>query len=195
MLFLQFRQRRRTACNRSRHDINSQGYHANIADLGYEWYCAGSTRVGFENVNLVVFYGILHVHQADDVHFDSDLACIFVDEIKIFPANRTAGDNAGTVTRVNACQFDMFHDSRHEGIRTVTDSIGFTFEGIVEETVNEDRPVRRHTDSRFHIICHRGFVVNNFHASSAQNVRRPYHNRIPDFGCNSLRFGDCCGHA
>ena len=51
---------------------------------------------------------------------------------------------------------------------------------MIEETVDQDRPVGSDADSSQHIILHSIVVVNDFHAASAQDIGRPHHDRITD---------------
>ena len=81
---------------------------------------------------------------------------------------------------MHSSKFNMFHDCRHKGIAAVTDGVGFTFQSVVQETIDQDRTIWRHSDSGFHIFCHTLIVIDNFHASAAQYIGRADHNRISD---------------
>ena len=42
---------------------------------------------------------------------------------------------------MNASQFDVFHDRRHESVGTISQRVGFSLDGVVEESVNQDGPL------------------------------------------------------
>ena len=62
----------------------------------------------------------------------------------------------------------------------VADRVCFTFCCMTEETVDQNRTVRCHTDCCRHISYHAFRIIHNFHATAAQYVRRTHHNRITD---------------
>ena len=66
---------------------------------------------------------------------------------------------------------------------------------MVQETVNEDRPVRCNADCRIHVDPHHLIVMNNFHSSSAQYVRRTYHYGVADLVRDSDSLVSVDGHA
>ena len=89
-------------------------------------------------------------------------------------------NDTSRVTGMNTGKLNMFHNRRNKCMRTVTDRIRLTLSCMIEETVNKDRSVRCHTDSGLHISDHAFCVIDNFHTTSAKNIRRTNHNRISD---------------
>ena len=69
-----------------------------------------------------------------------------------------------------AGKLNVLHYGRNEGMCAIAYGIGLTLEGVVKETVNEDRAVRCYTDSSFHIVAHALVIIYHFHSASAKNV-------------------------
>ena len=61
----------------------------------------------------------------------------------MFFRNTDGRQHARRVTRMDAGQLDVLHDSRDESIRAVGDGIGFHFDGVFQKLINQDRPLRR----------------------------------------------------
>ena len=167
MFFLQARYRGRTAGQFTGDDIRGQRYHADTANLGYQRHSTGRPGVSLKHVHLAVFNGILHIHKTYHVHLYCNLAGIFFNGLQVFFGNLTAWQDAGTVTGMDACQFNMFHNRRYEGILAVGNGIRLAFQRIVEEPVNEDGTVRGYADGCCHVILHLIVVVNHFHAPAS----------------------------
>jgi len=81
---------------------------------------------------------------------------------------------------VDACQLDVLHDRRHEGVGAVGDGVGFRLDGVFEELVDEDRPFRRDLDGAGHVVPEHLFIVDNLHRATAQDVGGSDHQRIAD---------------
>ena len=121
------------------------------------------------------------------MHFLGNLLRVLLDCPHIFFGNVNGRDNTCGVTGVYPCKLDMLHDRRDEGVVPVADSVGFTFQSVVQETVNQNRAVRRHADSGFHVAFH-ALVVINLHAPSAQHIGGAHHNGIADISCDCEGF-------
>ena len=118
------------------------------------------------------------------MHFHGNFPRIILDGLQLLRRNMAGWNDAGTVARVDSGQLNMFHDSGHVCVRTVADSVRFTFHGVLKETVNQNWTIRGDTDSGRHVIFHIVLIVHNFHAASAQYEGGAYHDRIADFtGC------------
>ena len=63
-------------------DVGGDGHHGDAADLGDQRDRTGRTRVGFEDIDDTVLDGVLHVHEADDVHLFGDLSRVVLDGLK-----------------------------------------------------------------------------------------------------------------
>ena len=88
----------------------------------------------------------------------------------------------------------VFHDRRHVGIRAIRDGICFCFKSILEVAVNEDRSVRGYIHCAANIIAQHFLVVRDLHATSAEHVWRPCHERIADALRNGQRLLKVGGH-
>ena len=129
------------------------------------------------------------------MHFLGNFPGIFLDCFHIFRRNVKGGDNTSRVTRVNTGQFDMFHNGRDKGVRTIADGVGFTFHSMIQEAINQNRAIRSYAYSRLHITDHVLIVVDNFHSSSSQNIRRANHYGISDLIGDFKGFFYGGGHA
>ena len=94
-----------------------------------------------------------------------------------------------------AGKLDVFHDSRNECVRSVTDRICLALQRMIQEAVDQNRTIRCHAYGSVHISCHAFFVVNNFHTTSAKYIGRANHNRVADFFSNGNGFFDCRSHS
>ena len=195
MLFFQGRHRGGSSGKLRGNDINGQRHHADVADLGHQGHGPGGSGVGLQHVHLAVFDGVLHIHQALDMHLLGDLSGIFLDGLQIFRGNVHGRNDAGGVSGMDACQLNVLHDRRHKGVGTVADGIRLTFHGVVQETVDEDGAVRGDAYGGLHISHHALVVVHHFHAPAAQHVGGAHHHRIADLSGNLQGFFHRGGHA
>lgn len=72
------------------------------------------------------------------MHFLRYFSGIFLYGFHIFRRNMDGRNDAGRISGMNARKLDMLHNGRNKSMGTVTDGVGFTFHGMVQETVNED---------------------------------------------------------
>ncbi len=49
-------------------------------------------------------------------------------------------------------QFDVLHDRRDEGVRAVGDGVGLGLDGVLQELVDQDRPLGRDVHRRRHVV-------------------------------------------
>ena len=185
----------RIAGERRGHDLGGDLYHVDVADLGNEWYGAGSAWICFEHVDFVVFDGVLHVHETAHIHFNGDLSRVILDGGDLLVAQILGRQDASGVARVHTSELDVFHDGWYKAMFAVGDGVCFAFGGVVEEAVDEDRTVWCDADSSGHVDAHLFVVMNDFHAASAEHVAWAYHNWIADAVCCFEGFVDIDGHA
>ena len=95
---------------------------------------------------------------------------------------------------MDAGQFDMLHDAGDKAGLPVTDRIGFGLDSVVQEAVDEDRPVWGYADGAGHIDPHFIVVVDDLHAPAAQDVGGPHHYRVSDPCAGSQRSVDIRCH-
>ena len=74
---------------------------------------------------------------SENVEGFSDLARVILDGRKIFLGDGYRRDDAGGVTGVDTGKFHVFHDGRDVDVCAVREGVGFAFESVVEETVDE----------------------------------------------------------
>ena len=96
---------------------------------------------------------------------------------------------------MDAGQFNVFHHRRNKGVRAVGNGVGFGFNGVFQKLIDQNRPLRRDTDGGIDITPKHLFIMNNFHAASAQHIRGAQHQRIADAAGDFERLFQVAGHA
>ena len=129
------------------------------------------------------------------MHFLRDAAGIVLDFFKVFRPDMLCRKDAGGIAGMYAGKFNMLHNGRHIGVGAVRDGIRLALKRMIQEAVDQDRSIRCHADSRVHIFCHGVIVIHDFHTASAKYVGWTDHDRIADFACDFLRFGDSRSHS
>ena len=143
----------------------------------------------------------LHFHcravwVSENVEGFGNLASVILDGRKIFLGDGHRRDNAGGVTGVDTGKFHVFHHGRDVNVFAVGEGVGFAFESVVEEAVDEERTVRGHADSLGHVFAEHVLVVDDFHAAAAKHEARTDHHRVAtDLLDASEGFVDAGGHA
>ena len=188
ILLFQPRYRRWSSGQLRCNNIYCQRHHADVADFGNQRNRTGRPGIGFQHVHFSVLNRVLHVHEASDMHFLSDLPRVFFDRLHIFCGNMHRRNDARGISRMDPCQLDMFHHGRDERMRAVADGIRLALQRMVQESVDQDRTVRRHAHGCLHVFCHAFIIIDHFHAASAQYVRRTHHHRISDSSGDRQRF-------
>jgi len=178
------------------HQTGREAGHLGVANLGDQRHRAGGTRVGFENEHLAVFDSVLHVHEAANVEGFCNLSGVILDGREVFLRDGHRRDNASGVTGVDTGKFDVFHHGRDVNMFAVRESVGFAFQSVVEEAVDEERAIRGHADSLGHVFAEHVLVVDDFHAAAAKHEARADHHRVAtDLLDASEGFVDVRGHA
>ena len=91
-------------------------------------------------------------------------------------------------------KLDVLHDSGNVAVCAVRDSICFALCSVVQEAVNEDWSVRCNAYCGIHVDSHHLIVMNDFHSSSAKNVRRTNHYGVADLVCDLDGFVSVDSH-
>ena len=73
---------------------------------------------------------------------------------------------------MNSCQLYVLHNSRNKSVRAVADGIRFTFQSVVQKTVDEDGAVGSDAYRGFHVVCHARIVIYTSTAAAAQPRKR-----------------------
>ena len=143
----------------------------------------------------------LHFHcravwVSENVEGFGNLASVILDGRKIFLGDGHRRDNAGGVTGVDTGKFHVFHHGRDVNVFAVGEGVGFAFESVVEEAVDEERTVRCHAHGLRHVFAEHVFVVNHFHAAATEHKTRTNHDGVT---ANLLHhregFVNVCSHA
>lgn len=93
-------------------------------------------------------------------------------------------------------KFHVFHHGRNVNVFAVREGVGFAFESIVEEAVDEERAVRGHAHGLRHIFAEHVLVVDDFHAATAKHETRADHHRVATYLLDASEgFVDVRGHA
>ncbi|OPY04451.1 MAG: hypothetical protein A4E66_02588 [Syntrophus sp. PtaB.Bin001] len=164
----------------SEHDLGGDPGHGDVADLGDQGYCPRGPRIGFQYVDDIVGDGVLDVHKADNLEFDGDGLCVFIDRFQVLGGDADRRNDAGGIAGMDARQLDVLHDGRDKGVRSVRDGVGLRLDGVFQEFVDENGPLRGDPYGGGHIAFQHLFVMDDFHASAAQNVGRADHEGIAD---------------
>ena len=178
------------------HQAGREAGHLGVANLGDQRHRAGCARVRFEHEHLAVFDGVLHVHEAAHMEGFGNLPGVILDGCQVFLGDGHRRDDAGGVTGVDTGKFHVFHHGRDVNVFTVGEGVGFAFESVVEEAVDEERTIRGHADGLRHVFAEHVLVVDDFHAAAAMHEARADHHRIAtDLLDASEGFVDVRGHA
>ena len=178
------------------HQAGREAGHLRVTDLGDQRHRAGCARVRFEDEHLAVFDGVLHVHEAANVEGFGNLARVILDGREVFLRDGHRRDDAGGVTGVDTGKFHVFHHGRDVNVFTVGERVGFAFQSVVEEAVDEERAIRGHAHGLRHVFAEHVLVVDDFHAAAAKHETRADHHRVAaDLLDASEGFVDVRGHA
>ena len=126
------------------HEARGEAGHLGVTNLADQRHGTGCTRVGFKNKNLAVFDSVLHVHEAANVEVFSNLTGVILDGGEVILRNRDRRNDAGRVTGVDTGKFHVFHHGRNVDVFAIGESVGFAFQSVVEEAVDEERAIRGH---------------------------------------------------
>ncbi len=126
----------------------------------------------------------------------SNLTSVILDGREVFLGDGDRRNDAGRVTGVDTGKFHVFHHGRDVNMFAIGESVGFAFQGVVEETVDEERAIRGHANGLRNVFAEHIFVVDDFHAAAAKHEARADHHRV---AANLLHAGegfvDVCRHA
>ncbi len=77
--------------------------------------------------------------------------------------------------------FDVLHDAANQHHFAVADSIHVHFNRIIKETVQQHRCIVRHADRSLEVATQVGFVIDDFHRATTENVGWAHHQRVTNF--------------
>ena len=157
------------------HELDSETGHRDTAYLGDQRNGPRSAGVCFKNINGIICYSILNVHEAYYVKLYCNFSGVFTDGVNMFLGYANRWKDTGRVAGVYAGQLDVFHNRRDKGIGAIGNSVGLSFYGVFQKLVNQDGPFRRYLYSRGDIVSEHIFIVDYFHSTSAEDIGRSYH--------------------
>ena len=129
------------------------------------------------------------------MHLLRNLSGIFLNRLHALLRDMHGRNDTCRIPGMDARKFNMLHHGRDKGMRTIADGVRLTFQGMIQEPVYQNRSVRCHARCRIHILCHALVVINHFHASAAQHIRRTHHHRVTYTARDCKSFFHRCGHA
>ena len=113
-------------------------------------------RVHLEDVDHVVLDGVLNVHETDDLQRARNAARVFANRPEMPLRNHERRDDTGAVARVNARLLDVLHDAADDHrARRIRHGVDIEFKGVLEEAIDQHRPVVRHIHRARHIAVER----------------------------------------
>ena len=114
----------------------------NARGLGDEGNGAARARIGLDDVEGVAHQGELHIDQAPHAHAIGKhlRAAANTRDLGVRQAHRRK--HAGGVAGMDAGFLDVLHDAAQEELGAVVESIDIDLDGIVEESVDQQRPIR-----------------------------------------------------
>ena len=74
---------------------------------------------------------------------------------------------------MNARLLDVLHDRAHYNPPSVTNHIDINLDRRTEKVIEQYRALIGHLDRIMHIALQLGFVIDNFHSPTAQNIGGP----------------------
>ena len=82
---------------------------------------------------------------------------------------------------MDAGLLDVLHHAADDDVALrVGQRVHVELEGVLEEAVDQDRPLGRGVDRVDHVALERGRIVDDRHRAPAEHVGRPHHHRVAD---------------
>ncbi len=112
---------------------------------------------------------VLDVHQPHHLQFDGDLAVVLVNGVDMLWRDTDRRDDTGRITRVDAGQLDVLHHGGYEGVVAVGETVGLDLDGVIQETIDEDRAFRGNVHGGHHVLTQHLLIMDYLHGSAAQH--------------------------
>jgi len=149
------------------HQLCGYAGHGDVADLGDQGHSAGGPGIGLQNIDLVLGQSVLHIHEAHHLQLPGDALGVLLDGLNVPLRYAHRGDDAGRIARMNAGQLDVLHHRRNKGLYPVGEGIGLHLQGIVQEAVDENGPLRGDVNRRQYIPLQHLLVEDDLHSPAA----------------------------
>ncbi len=95
---------------------------------------------------------------------------------------------------MDARLLDVLHHATDVHLGAIAQGVDVDLDGVFEESVDEDRMLGRQLGRALDVALQRLIVVDDLHAASAENVRRPDQDRIPDVSGDATGLLEAGGH-
>jgi hypothetical protein len=162
------------------HDLGGQFRQRDPDRLAYEGDGSGGAGVDFQDENLPLLDGELHVHQPHHAEFLREDLRLADDLPRDFGGNGIRRQGARGIARVHPRLLDVLHHGPDEHVGPVADRIDVDLDRTLQEAVDEDRMVRRCFRCRAHEALELVRVVHDLHGPTPEDVGGAHHHRIPD---------------
>ena len=117
------------------------------------------------------------------------------DPLELLVAQRDRRQGAGRVAGVDAGLLDVLHDPAEVHVGAVVERVHVDLDGVVEEAVDQDRVLGRGDRGPGDVTGEGLVVVDDLHAASAEDVRRPDEDGVPDLTGHLDRLSGAVGRA
>ena len=114
--------------------------------------------------------------------------------LDVLSAQRDRRQRACRVAGVDARLLDVLHHAADVHLGAVAQCVDVDLDGVLEESVDEDRVLGREFGGTSDVAAQRLVVVDDLHATSAEHVRRPHQDRVPDVGGDAAGLLEAGGH-
>ena len=122
-----------------RHADRGERHAGRLADEGHR---PRRPRVHLEDEDLAVLHGALQVAEAAHVELQRKLPGDLADPVEHVRTQAECRQHHRGVAAVHAGLLDVLHDPAHDHVDPVTHRVHIHLEGVLQEAVDEDRPVR-----------------------------------------------------
>ncbi len=163
------------------HHLGRQLGQGHTRRLGDKRNGPGSPGVDLQDVNPVVPDGKLNVHQPLNPKLPGQGVGIILDRLHEVIAQGIRRKNAGAVPGMDPRLFDMLHDAADDDPLPVGDGIHIHFDGLLQELVDQDRPLGGGHHRLPHVPLQGFLGVNDLHRPPSQDIGGPNHHGVPDF--------------
>ena len=112
--------------------------------------------------------------------------------VGLFPGQIPGGIDSDGISGVNACPFNMFHNTRNEYVLSITDGIHLKFR-THQIFVDQNQIVLFVGKDNFHIFPDVVIGKSNDHILAAKNITWPHENRVTKAAGDAESFLCICG--
>ena len=171
--------------------------------LGHERHRARCTRVRLDHIGLVILHCELHVDEANDFEFVSNLGGVLLERCNDLGGKVWRRNHAGAIARVHTGFFDVFHNGTDQEVAVaIANGVDIDLGGVFEKAVDKHGTFSRKATlatqrtklGKFvHCSTEASVVVDNLHAAAAKYVRRAHERRVANARDDVERlFGGRC---